>query len=76
MSTSPDDVITLLSQWLARHVGDGDLLRGLESVDERTLGPEAAEAVEELIEELRAPSGRGDLEMVARETLESLALGG
>ena len=76
MSTSPDDLVTLLSQWLARHVDDRDLLRGLEDADAAELDPEQADAVEELKEELRAPSGRGELEMVARETLESLALGG
>ena len=76
MSTSPDDLVTLLSQWLARHVDDRDLLRGLEDADAAGLDPEQADAVEELKEELRAPSGRGELEMVARETLESLALGG
>ena len=39
--------------------------------------PEQAEALDELLAELErtGPNGRGDLEMVVRETLEALALG-
>ena len=75
MSRSPDDLVTVLSRWLARHVGDAELLAELEGVDRDRLAPEQAEAVAELVVELRARSARGELEMVARETLEALALG-
>lgn len=80
MSTSPDtrpddELVNVLSHWLARHVGDEELLRVLEEVDPGKLGPEQAEAVHELAEELRSPGGRGELERVVRETLEALALG-
>jgi hypothetical protein len=55
MSTRPDDeLVNLLSQWLARHVDDDELRAGLTAVEGRD---------------------RGKLEMVVRETLESLALG-
>ena len=75
MSRSPDDLVTVLSRWLARHVGDAELLAELEGVERDRLAPEQAEAVAELVVELRARSARGELEMVARETLEALALG-
>jgi hypothetical protein len=75
MSTSPDDLVTTLSRWLARHVDDERLRREVERVDGVSLSPIQAEAVAELRAELRAGGARGDLEMVVRETLEALALG-
>ena len=75
MSTSPDDVVTVLSRWLARHVDDRDVLRAVEQVDEHSLSPEQREAVGELREELARGDSGGELEMVVRETLEALALG-
>jgi hypothetical protein len=44
-------------------------------VDTSALGAEQAEAVQELREQLADTDGRGDLEMVVRETLQALALG-
>jgi hypothetical protein len=77
MSTNPEDrLVTTLSQWLARHVDDDELRREVEAVDASELGAEQAEAVEELREQLANADGRGDLEMVVRETLQALALGG
>jgi hypothetical protein len=83
MSTSPetrkrparadDRLVTLLSQWLARHVTDEELRRGVESIGTGELSPEPAEAVGELLAELGADRGRN--EMLVRETLEALALG-
>jgi hypothetical protein len=76
MSTSPDNhLVTVLSHWLARHVDNAELLRELEGVDTPALSPAQAEAVQELREELVSTNGRGDLEMVVRETLEAIALG-
>ena len=76
MSTNPEDrLVTVLSQWLARHVDDDELRREVEAVDMSKLDPEQAEAVKELREQLAADDGRGELEMVARETLQALALG-
>jgi hypothetical protein len=81
MSMSPelqadDHLVSVISHWLARHVSDDDLLRELEGVDGARLEPDQAEAVEELRRELVAGRRGAELEMVARETLEALALGG
>ena len=77
MSTNPEDrLVTLLSHWLARHVSDDELLLALEQAEMSALAPGQAEAVAELRAELQTSSARGELEMVARETLEALALGG
>jgi hypothetical protein len=76
MSTSPENhLVNVLSHWLARHLDNAQLLRELEAVDTSALSPAQAEAVEELREELVSTNGRGDLEMVVRETLEAVALG-
>jgi hypothetical protein len=77
MSTSPEDqLVNLLSHWLARHVGDDALRAGLSAADVNGLGDDARGAVDELRAELDAGVGGGDLERVVRETLEALALGG
>jgi hypothetical protein len=80
MSTSPDTVhraddqiVTLLSQWLARHVSDAELRRRVETIGTDELSATQAQAVEELLAELDAD--RGQNEMLVRETLEALALG-
>jgi hypothetical protein len=76
MSTSPENhLVNVLSHWLARHVDNAELLRELEAVDTAALSPAQAEAVQELREEVVSTNGRGDLEMVVRETLEAVALG-
>ena len=67
--------MNLLSQWLARRVGDDELREELRAADTDGLGDDGREAVEELRAELEAGVGRGDLERVVRETLEALALG-
>lgn len=77
MSTSPENhLVNVLSHWLARHVDDDVLRRELESMDTSALSREQTDAVQELREELAQANGRGDLEMVVRETLEAVALGG
>jgi hypothetical protein len=82
MSMSPetrvdDRLIMLISRWLARHIGNAELERGLTESDGNVLAPAQLEAVDELAEHLKtaAPGERGELEMIARETLEALALG-
>ena len=67
--------MTLLSRWLARHVGDDELRAGLGEIGVDGLEPQQRKAVEELTAELERPSGRGSLERAVRETLEMLALG-
>jgi hypothetical protein len=82
MSTShdaraEDRLITLISRWLGRHIGNAELRRGIEETGSDGLGPGQLEALGELSERLDTaePGERGELEMVARETLEALALG-
>jgi len=84
MSTSPDpavssedDLVSVLSHWLAFHLGNGELRGRLRAIGTAGLDPEAAELVEELVGELEhAEEGtRGELEMLVRETLEAVALG-
>jgi hypothetical protein len=83
MSTSPeqtrradDRLVTVISGWLAGHVSEGELREELESVRRPELAPDQVEALDELRSELASGSSRGELQMVARETLEALALGG
>jgi hypothetical protein len=83
MSTSPethrrvdDLLVTLISGWLARHVSDEELRFELGRGRRGGLEPDQVEAVDELRAGLAGSHQRAELEMVARETLETLALGG
>ena len=68
-----DHVVTLISRWLAGHIADGELCAGLQTDG---LSEEQAQAVDELAQELERPDPRaGQLQMVARETLQALAMG-
>jgi hypothetical protein len=86
MSTSPDTspdaaraddrIVSLLSHWLARHTSTAELRAELGRIETSQLSPAQAQALEEVLAELRKPIGHaGDLEMVVRETLEAVALG-
>ena len=84
MSTSPettgtveDRLISLISKWLGRHIGNDELRRQISANGTDGLTPGQADAVEELAQELEGlePGQRGHVEMVARETVEVLALG-
>ena len=76
MSTRPDDrLVNVLSHWLARHVDDEQLRTEVSAIDPAPLSVHQREALEELRAELERGDGSGELEMVVRETLESLALG-
>ena len=82
MSTNPDSdrpddqIVSLLSRWLARHLGNDELRREIEAVDREYLAPDQARAVDELLRELAlaGPGERGEVERVVRETFEALAL--
>jgi DNA-binding IclR family transcriptional regulator len=75
-ATPADDrLVTAISRWLARHLSDDELELALEQVDPGELTADQAEAVDELRAELGEGRERAELEMVARETLEALALG-
>ena len=71
-----DRLVTVISGWLAGHVSDGELREELESARRPELASDQVEALDELRSELAGGSSRGELQMVARETLEALALGG
>jgi hypothetical protein len=77
MSTNPDRIVNLLSNWLGGRLPTDELRRQIEEIGTADLAPGPAQAVHELQEELaQAKNGeRGQLEMVARETLEAVALG-
>ena len=69
-----DRLVAVISGWLARHVSDRELAHELGMA--RGLSPEQAKAVDELRAELAKPRERAELEMFARETLETLAIAG
>jgi hypothetical protein len=83
MSTSPDtqraddQIVTLLSHWLTRTLGNDELRRKVEQVGTDELAPGSRNAVNELLAELAAaaPGERGQLEVVVRETIETLVYG-
>ena len=77
MSTNPDRIVNLLSNWLGGRLPTDELRHRLDEIGTADMSPGAAEAVTELRQELaQARNGeRGQLEMVARETLEAVALG-
>jgi hypothetical protein len=75
---SPEDrLVGLLSRWLAGHLDNAQLRAGIDDAGRAGLSTDQSEALDDLVTALdRAGSTRrGDLEMVARETLEALALG-
>ena len=76
MSTNPDRIVNAISTWLGGRLTDEQLQREIDGIGSEGLGPQQAEAVGELREELTrtTPETRGDLERVARETLEAVAL--
>jgi hypothetical protein len=71
---SPEDRnIDLITHWLTGQIDDDVIKAGLTTDG---LSGEGAEAVEELIAELRRDdASRAHLHMVARETVELLAMG-
>jgi tRNA A-37 threonylcarbamoyl transferase component Bud32 len=72
---SPEDhAVDLITHWLTGQIDD-DAIRAELSTE--GLSGEGGEAVEELIAELHKPdASHGHLHMVARETVEALAMGG
>ena len=71
-----DRLVTVISGWLAGHVSDQELRLELDRVRRSELERDQVEALDELRAELAKRDRRAELEMVARETLEALALGG
>ncbi len=83
MSTSPDtqraddQIVTLLSHWLTRTLGNDELRRKIQDIGTDELAPGQRNAVDELLSELAAaaPGERGQLEVIVRETIETLVYG-
>ena len=84
MSTSPDasqraddQLVTHLSHWLTRQFGNDELLREVQKIGTDELAPGCRIAVNELLVELSTavPGERGQLEVLVRETVETLVYG-
>jgi hypothetical protein len=84
MSTSPDasqraddQLVTHLSHWLTRQLGNDELLRKVQEIGTDELAPGCRLAVNELVTELgtAVPGERGQLEVLVRETVETLVYG-
>ncbi len=77
-SQRPDDeIVSLLSQWLMRTLGNVELRKRIEEIGTDELAPGQRTAVEELLGALgnAYPGETGGLEMIVRETIEALAYG-
>jgi len=72
-----DELVSLLSRWLMRSLGNDELRKRIDEIGTADLAPGQRAAVEELLVALgnAFPGERGDLEMLVRETLEALAYG-
>jgi hypothetical protein len=72
-----DEIVSLLSQWLMRTLGNDELRKRIEGIGTAELAPGQRVAVDELLYALgnAFPGERGDLEVLVRETVESLAYG-
>jgi len=84
MSTSPDasqraddQLVTHLSHWLTRQLGNDELRRKVQEIGTDELAPGARDAVNELLAQLATavPGERGQLEVLVRETVETLVYG-
>jgi hypothetical protein len=69
-----DRIVATISRWLTHRLSDEGLRDELDAVPLETLTPEQAEAVRELHDDLAVGIERAGLEMVARETLETVAI--
>jgi hypothetical protein len=83
MSTHPDsrraddELVTHLSHWLTRQLGNDELLRKVQEIDTQDLPPGGRAAIDELRSQLAqaVPGERGQLEVLVRETVETLVYG-
>ena len=83
MSVNPDSqraddqIVTLLSHWLTRQLGNDELRRKVEEIGTDELAPGGREAVRALVAQLQttAPGERAQLEVLVRETVETLVYG-
>ena len=84
MSTSPDasqraddQLVTHLSHWLTRQLGNDELRRKVQEIGTDELPPGGRHAVHELLVQLSTavPGERGQLEVLVREAVETLVYG-
>ena len=84
MSTSPDfsrraddQLVTHLSHWLTRQLGNDELLRKVREIGTDELAPGGRQAVNDLLAQLSTavPGERGQLEVLVREAVETLVYG-
>jgi hypothetical protein len=71
-----DRLVTVISAWLAGHVSNGEMRAEVDRGRRAELEDAQVEALDELRVQLAETDRRAELEMVARETVEALALGG
>jgi hypothetical protein len=74
---SDDQLVTHLSHWLTRQLGNDELRRKVEQIGTDELAPGCRDAVNELLVELATsvPGERARLEVLVRETVETLVYG-
>ena len=72
-----DQLVTYLSHWLTRQLGNDELRKRIEEIGTDELAPGGRDAVKELLAELQnaVPGERGHLEVLVRETVETLVYG-
>ena len=72
-----DQLVTHLSHWLTGQLGNDELLREVQKIGTDELAPGCRVAVNELLVELQdaVPGERGRLEVLVRETVETLVYG-
>jgi hypothetical protein len=83
MSTTPesqradDQIVTHLSHWLTRQLGNDELRRRVAEIGTDELAPEGRAAVNELLIALQTsvPGERAQLEVLVREAVETLVYG-
>jgi hypothetical protein len=83
MSTKPESqrsddlLVTHLSHWLTRQIGNDELRRKVQAIGTDELAPGGRDAVNELLVELSTavPGERAQLEVLVRETVETLVYG-
>ena len=84
MSTTPDasqraddEIVTHLSHWLTRQLGNDELRRKLEEIGTDELPPGGPRDGQGALTELptAVPGERGQLEVLVRETVETLVYG-
>ena len=72
-----DEIVSLLSQWLMRSLGNDELRKRIDAIGTDGARPGPARGRRRAPRRARNafPGERGDLEMIVRETVESLAYG-